>query len=293
MRITDTLELLLLAAVWGASFLFMRTATPEFGAVPLVAVRTGIATLCLLPFLFAARKVKDVKGHWREILVVGVMNTALPFVLFSYATVLLGAGMGSVLNATAPMFGAVIAHFWLKDRLSNLAVLGLFTGFIGVLVLTNARNSVELSNAILPVLAALGATCAYGFAACYTKRNLSGVNTLAIAAGSQGFATLILLPLAVATWPSQFPSTEAWIQVLVLGVACTGIAYILYFRLIANIGAAKAITVAYLVPVFGVLWGVMFINETVNSELLTGAGLILLGVGLTTGLIKWRKKSYA
>lgn len=293
MRLTDLCELLLLAALWGASFLFMRTATPEFGAIALVAVRTGIATLCLLPFLLAARKLVAVKGHWREILVVGLANTALPFCLFSYATVMLGAGMGSVLNATAPMFGAVIAHFWLKDRLSTMAVLGLFTGFAGVVVLTNARSGVELSDSVIPVLAALGATFAYGFSACYTKRNLSGVSTLAIAAGSQGFAAIVLLPLAVVTWPSQTPSFQAWWQVAVLGVACTGIAYILYFRLIANVGAAKAITVAYLVPVFGVMWGVIFLEETISHSLLIGAGLILLGVGMTTGLIRWHKKSFA
>ena len=293
MRLQDCLELLILAAVWGASFLFMRTATPEFGAVALVVVRTAIATLCLLPLLLMRRKLRDVNKHWREILIVGVINTAIPFCLFSYATMMLGAGIGSVLNATAPMFGAVIAYFWLKDNLTNLAIVGLFTGFAGVVVLTNARTGVDLSASMWPILAALGATCAYGFAACYTRRNLAGVNTLAIAAGSQGFATLVLLPLALFTWPAQMPSADAWIQVAILGVACTGLAYILYFRLIANVGAPKAITVAYLVPVFGVMWGVLFLNESITAELLLGAGLILLGVSLTTGLIKWRKKRYA
>lgn len=292
MRITDIIELILLAAIWGASFLFMRTATPEFGAVALVAVRTGVAALCLLPFLLAARKVKDVKGHWRDILIVGIINTAIPFCLFSYATVLLGAGMGSVLNATAPMFGAVIAYFWLKEQLKGFAVLGLLTGFVGVVVLTNARTGLDLSTSLLPVLAALGATFAYGLAACFTKRNLSGVNTLAIAAGSQAFAAVILLPLAVFSWPETMPSTQAWGQALVLGVACTGIAYILYFRLIANVGAARAISVAYLIPAFGVLWGVLFINETVSPALLTGAALILVGVGLTTGMVKWPRKKF-
>ncbi|MBU2878330.1 MULTISPECIES: DMT family transporter [Alteromonadaceae] len=290
MRLKDVFELVMLGAIWGSSFLYMRSATPEFGAFALVAVRTGIAALCLLPLLFLRKKVSVVRQYWRPILFVGLVNTAIPFVMFSYSTVLLGAGMASILNATAPMFGAIVAFLWLKERLTGLSVFGLFIGFSGVVVISLVRTGIDLHLSVLPILAALGSTFAYGIAACYTKKHLTGINTLAIATGSQVFATLALIPFAVMLWPQQMPSFDAWVQVIVLGVVCTGFAYILYFRLIANVGASKAITVAYLVPVFGVLWGVLFLQEMLTLGMLLGAGLILFGVSLTTGVIKFRLK---
>lgn len=290
MRMQDVVELILLGAIWGASFLFMRSATPEFGAISLVALRAGIAALCLLPLLLMSKKLHVVKKHWKAIFFVGITNTAIPFCLFSYSTVLLGAGLASILNATAPMFGAIVAYLWLKQNLSTTAVIGLVIGFFGVVVISALRTGIELSLALLPVLAALGATCLYGIAACYTKQYLSGVSTMAIAAGSQVFAALVLIPLAVINWPETNPSYEAWLQVVALGVFCTGFAYVLYFRLIANVGAAKAISVAYLIPVFGVCWGVVFLDEIVTPLMIVGAALILLGVSLTTGVIKWRNR---
>jgi len=291
MRLQDIFELVLLGAIWGASFLFMRSATPEFGAVSLVVLRTGIAALCLLPLLLMSRKVHVVQKHWKAIFFVGMTNTAIPFCLFAYSTVLLGAGLASILNATAPMFGAIVAYLWLKQNLSTSAVIGLLVGFFGVVVISAMRTGVELSLAMLPILAALAATCLYGIAACFTKQYLSGVSTMAIATGSQIFATLVLVPLAVISWPETAPSYDAWLQVIALGVVCTGLAYILYFRLIANVGAAKAISVAYLIPIFGVCWGVVFLDEIVTPMMVVGAVLILLGVSLTTGVIKWRKKA--
>ncbi|GAA0854673.1 DMT family transporter [Aliiglaciecola litoralis] len=291
MRAQDILELILLGAIWGASFLFMRAATPEFGAIGLVIVRTGVAALCLLPLLLLSRKLNVVKLHWRPILFVGLVNTAIPFCLFSYSTVLLGAGLASILNATAPIFGALVAFFWLKDRLSSLAVFGLVLGFSGVAVISLVRSGVDVYASLVPVAAALMSTCAYGIAACYVKQYLSGVNTLAVATGSQVFATVILAPFAFWFWPTHPPSIEAWTQAIVLGVACTGFAYILYFRLIANIGAPKAITVAYIVPVFGVLWGVIFLGEVITPLMILGAALILLGVSFTTGVIKFKLKA--
>jgi drug/metabolite transporter (DMT)-like permease len=290
MRLQDIFELVLLAAIWGASFLFMRSATPEFGAISLVVLRTGIAALCLLPLLLMSKKVKVVKKHWKAIFFVGMTNTAIPFCLFAYSTVLLGAGLASILNATAPMFGAIVAYLWLKQNLSTTAVVGLVVGFFGVVVISAVRTGVELSLAMLPIFAALAATCLYGIAACFTKQYLSGVSTMAIATGSQVFATIALVPLAVISWPETNPSNDAWLQVITLGVLCTGLAYILYFRLIENLGAAKAISVAYLIPVFGVCWGVVFLDEIVTPLMIVGAVLILLGVSLTTGVIKWRNK---
>jgi drug/metabolite transporter (DMT)-like permease len=283
------LELVLLSAIWGASFLFMRTTTGEFGSILLITLRTGIAALVLLPFLLYQNKLQLFITHWRVIFVVGLTNTAIPFCLFSYSTFHLGAGYSSVLNATAPMFSGIVAFLWLKESLHRLAIIGLFVGFCGVIVLSFARQHLEMGSSLLPIVAALVATFLYGIAACTAKRYLTGVNALAIATGSQCFAFLSLLPLSIFFLPPVMPSSESWWQVLILGLVCTAFAYILYFRLMSNVGVTKTITVAYLVPVFGVLWGIVFLNESVTMSMLTGASLILMGVALTTGLLKRKK----
>lgn len=286
MPIKYGIELLLLSAIWGASFLFMRTTSGEFGPIMLITLRTAIASIVLLPFLLFKNHSGSIVKHWRVIFVIGMTNTAIPFCLLSYSTLYLGAGYASVLNATAPMFGAIIGFVWLKDKLGVIAILGLITGFIGVLVLTFARQVGDIQTTWLPIIAALFATFLYGLAACVTKRSLQGVNALAIATGSQVFAALTLAPLSVFFWPQTMPSHSSWWQLFVLGTLCTAFAYILYFRLIANIGAANAITVAYLVPVFGVIWGMLFLNERLSPSMWFGAFLVLLGVILTTGLHK-------
>lgn len=281
-------ELCLLSAIWGASFLFMRTTSADFGPVMLITLRTGIAALVLLPFLLAKKQWPMITAHWQAIFLVALTNTAIPFCLFSYSTLYLGAGYASVLNATAPMFAALVGFIWLKDKLSRLAVIGLLIGFAGVIILSVARNNHNFTVSLLPVGAALGATCLYGLAACLTKKYLQGVNPLAIATGSQCFAALVLAPLSLWFWPARMPDMYSWSQVVALGVMCTAVAYILYFRLIANIGAAKAITVAYLVPVFGILWGMCFLDEYLSPGMWLGAALVLLGVALTTGVLKRR-----
>lgn len=281
-------ELLLLSAIWGASFLFMRTTSADFGPIMLITLRTGIAAVVLIPFLLYKKQTQIIFRYWLPILLVAVTNTAIPFCLFAYSTLYLGAGFASVLNATAPMFAALVGFYWLKDKLNLLAVVGLFIGFIGVLLLSLARENANFATSVLPILAALCATLLYGVAACLTKRYLQGVNSLAIATGSQCFAVLLLAPLSLFYWPVSMPSIQSWWQVLALGVVCTAIAYILYFRLIANVGAAKAITVAYLVPVFGIVWGMAFLNEHLTPGMWLGAALVLVGVALTTNLFKRR-----
>jgi drug/metabolite transporter (DMT)-like permease len=282
-------ELILLAAIWGASFLFMRTTSAEFGPIMLITLRTGIAALVLMPLLVINKHSKVMFQHWRVISIIGLTNTAIPFCLFSYSTLYLGAGYASVLNATAPMFGALVGFYWLKDKLASLAVLGLVIGFVGVLVLSFSRNHIDGDTSWIPIFAALTATFFYGLAACVAKRYLQGVNALAITTGSQIVAALTLAPLCVFFWPTATPSQESWWQVIALGVVCTAMAYIMYFRLIANVGSAKAITVAYLVPIFGVLWGMIFLSEQLTIGMWLGAALILLGVALTSGFIKRNK----
>ncbi|MBC3766561.1 DMT family transporter [Neptunicella marina] len=288
MNTISTLELILLSAMWGASFLFMREASPQFGPVALIMLRTAIATLFLLPFLLVSRQVKDCVLHWKAICMVGLVNTAIPFCLFAFATLTLGAGYTSIINACAPMFAAIIAFFWLGQRLTRSAIVGLVIGFSGVVVLVSGDHGQLTENIALPVLAGLGATALYGLAVCMTKHYLTGVRSLAIATGSQLFSAIILLPFAVFTWPETAPSSKAWWQICALGIACTGFAYILYFRLIANVGISKAVSVAYLVPLFGIVWGALFLGEVISVDMIMGGLTILLGVSLTTGL--WQRK---
>lgn len=285
------IELPLLAAIWGASFIFMKIGSPEFGPILFMAMRTLVASLFLIPLLFINKKQSALSGRWHKIFIVGTLNTALPFVLFGWATLTLSAGNTSVLNGTTPMFGALVAYFWLKDKLSFSAAIGIFLGFLGVYLLMFDKIMIENSPVILPTLAVMLAALCYGISANYTKMYLSGISPLALAAGSQISATVLLLPLSLFFLPETLPSTNATLSVIALGIVCTGVAYILFFRLIDALGPTKAISVTYLIPVFGILWGVIFLNETITYWTILGAIVICLGVALTTGVIKFNKKS--
>ncbi|MFQ3235451.1 MAG: drug/metabolite transporter (DMT)-like permease [Paraglaciecola sp.] len=189
------IELAILASVWGSSFIFMRTATPEFGPIMLITLRSAIATLCLLPFLFIAQSKSPIRTYWRPILFVGLVNTAIPFCLFSYALLHIGAGYASILNACAPMFGALVGFFWLKDSITVVAVFALVLGFIGVLILSLAHHAAFAQASLLPMMAALLATFLYGVAACFAKQYLQGVKAFVVAGGSQCFAALCPFPV--------------------------------------------------------------------------------------------------
>lgn len=288
MTISHLIQLISLAAIWGSSFMFMRIAAPEIGPVALIFFRAAIGFMTLLPFLFIYKQQSQVIKHWKSIAVVGLTNTALPFVLFAFATLSINAGLTSVLNATAPIFTALVAFIWLKEKLGRSKVIGLLIGFSGVLFLFISKGNLALDAAAIAIIAALVATLNYGYAACYTKQHLSGVSSLAIAAGSQLFASIMLLPFLGFNLPVHEISNTAIYSTITLGVVCTALAYIFYFNLLANLGPAKAITVTYLIPVFGIFWGMVFLHEQTNASMLIGAALILAGVSLTTGLIKTR-----
>ena len=282
----NAVELVTLAAIWGASFLFMRIAAPELGPVPLILLRVGIAAAVLMPVLALRGGVRLLRGrHW-PILVVGAVNSAVPFCLLAYATLSVTAGFASILNATSPLWGALVAHLWLKDRLTPSRVVGLLVGLAGVVVLVWGRASFRPGGGGLAVAAALAATLSYGIAASYTKRHLAGVDPLAVAAGSQLGATLLLAAPAVALWPATPISPGAWGAVAGLAVACTAVAYVLYFRLIAAVGPARAIAVTFLIPPFAMVWGALFLDEVLTGRTLAGAAVVLVGTALATGLVK-------
>jgi drug/metabolite transporter (DMT)-like permease len=277
----DRFELLILGVIWGASFLFMRIAAPEFGALALVEIRVATAAIFLVAVLAWRRGMNDLPGAALPLAVVGIFSSALPFVLFAYATLSVTAGTAALLNASAPLFGALVAYAWLRDKLTLPRVVGLAAGFGGILLLAWDKVGVGGTSG-LAVLAGLGASFSYGFAVNFTKKKLGRVSPLVTATGSQIAAALLLLPLAVANWPSVNPSLKSWLSVIVLGMVGTGIANAVYFRLIARIGPARAITVTYLVPVFGMLWGLLFLHEAVTASMLAACAVILLGTALAT-----------
>lgn len=293
MRRSAVLELLTLAALWGSSFLFLRVSAPLFGPVGLIALRVAIASCFLVPVLTVRGELRALYAHWPHLLALGVMNSAIPLCLFAYAELTLTAGFAAVLNAAAPLFAAIAAFAWHGERLSPLRMLGLAIGFAGVVVLVGGSSVIGAARGGLAVAAALSATALYGIASSYTKRFLTGAPSLAIATGSQLAAAAVLAPPAFLLWPSRTPTGSVWLCVVALGIACTGIAYVLFYRLVANIGPVRTASVSFLIPVFGALWGLMFLGERPSVDMATGCAVILLGTSLSTGLLGPRKSADA
>jgi drug/metabolite transporter (DMT)-like permease len=287
METRDRIEFVLLSAIWGSSFLFMRVAAPEFGPIALTGLRIAIAAVFLLALLAWRGNVRLLVDKALPLSALGILNSALPFSLFAYATLSITAGATAVLNGSTPLFAALIAYFWLKDRLSAARIAGLLIGLGGVVILVWDRTSFDGGSFWAP-LAALGASLSYGIAANYTKVRLQNVPPLVSATGSMVAAALILLPLVVAYWPTVTPSLLSWLFVIVLGFVSTAFAYILYFRLISRVGPAKTVTVTYLIPLFGMLWGVIFLGEKITLGMLAATAVILLGTTLANG--RWGKK---
>ena len=288
-------DFVLLAAIWGSSFLFMRISTVEFGPLPTAAVRVAIAALFLLPIVWLRGLLPELRKNWKRIFFIGVLNSGIPFACFSFALLSITTGLSAILNATVPMFGALIAWAWLKDKPNASRVLGLIIGFAGVAMLAWDKATFKPdASGVAPgwaVLACLFACVCYGISASYTKRYLSGLPPLVTAAGSQIGATLGLALPALWLWPARMPGTSAWLALLVVGVLCTGLAYILFFRLIENAGPPRALSVTFLVPVFAVLYGVLFLGEAVTPWMVACAGVIVCGTALATGLLRLGRKA--
>lgn len=283
------IDFVLLAAIWGSSFLFMRLAVVEFGALPTAAVRVAIAAAFLLPILLWKRQGSVLVRHWKPVFLVGLLNSGIPFACYSFALLYITTGLSAILNATVPLFGAVVAWLWLRDRPNASRALGLVVGFAGVALLASGKASFKPDASGVAsgwaVVACLVATLCYGISASFTKRYLGGLPPLVTATGSQIGATLGLTLPALWLWPAQTPGAGAWLALVVVGVLCTGIAYILYFRLIENAGPARALAVTFLVPVFALVYGVLLLGETI-TPLMIGSGLVIIvGTSLSTGLV--------
>ena len=284
------LEFLLLAAIWGASFLFLQQAAREFGPLPTAFVRVGIAALFLLPLMLARGHWAALRRHWLPIFICGLLNSGIPFALFSFALLHLPTGVSAILNATVPLFGALVAWVWLGMRPGASRSIGLLIGFIGVALLAwdkiGMRSGASAHLAAWAILACLGATFSYAVAASFTARYLNGIPPLVTATGSQIGAALGLALPALWLWPAQMPSAGAWGAALALGIFCTGIAYVLYFRLIEHMGPAGALTVTFTVPVFAILYGATLLGEAITPWMLGCGAVVLVGTTLATGQLK-------
>jgi len=275
LRRADTARLVSLAAIWGASFLFMRIAAPVLGPVLTAELRTLIAGIALAAYFAATGYDPEWRRWGRHYVTVGILSSAVPFLLWAYAALSLTAGLLSVLNATAPMWGALCSALLLRERLNARRILGLVIGVAGVALVTRPESGAELYYPA--IVAALAAAFCYGLIAAYIKRWASDAPSRGMAVGSQLAAGILLIPF-IALWPPDaVPTPGVAASILALGLVCGAIAYLLYFRLIADIGATGALTVTYLIPVFGVLWGALFLGETVSALMLVGAALVILG----------------
>ena len=281
------LRLIALAAIWGGSFLFMRIAAPVLGPAVLIEYRVAFAALFLAGVAWVLRKRSstaplNLRAHWKHYLILGLFNSALPFVLFAFAARTLSASVLSVLNATAPMWGALVAFVWARQPVSGRAALGLVLGTIGVALLVGFDHVSDLPGAGIAVGASLIAALSYSVASQYAK-SAKAVPPFANAHGSMWAAALLVLPVIPLFPAPGEPTVGIMAAVLALGVLCSGIAYIIYFKLIEEVGTTSALTVTFLNPVFGILWGAIFLHEVVGWHTLAGSAIVLLGTALVTG----------
>lgn len=271
------MSLVALGAIWGASYLFLRIAVPHFGPVPLVAIRLVLGALMLLPFLLRDRA-RFPAARWPMMALIGALNSALPFLLFAWAAERAPAGVGAIANGLTALCAALVGFLFFHERLTTRQSLALCVGFAGIVVLASTRiagMSVGWASA-----AGAAASLMYGLGLHMARRHLSGLPPAALAAGTLGTSALLAMPFAWATWPGGAVPMSSWLSAGALGVLCTGIGFVLYYRLIERIGANRTSTVTYLIPPFGVAWGWLFLGERATPTMIVACALVLASVAL-------------
>ena len=284
MRPKDLGALMLLGALWGGSFLFIRVAVPALGPFVLMELRVGLAVVALTLYALAVGRLSKLRARWREFLIIGTVNTAIPFSLIAAAEIYLTASLAAILNSTTVLFTALVAAVWMGDPLTMRKVVGVILGIVGVAVLVG-WDPIELSGVVLlSVGAMLAASLSYALGAVYIKRTFKGIPPLSMSLGQLTGGAIVLLPLAAASLPGERPSAAVTLSVLGLALLSTAVAYLLYFRLIENVGPTSTVTVTLLVPVFGLLFGVLLLDEPFGWGTLAGLAIILSSVTLVTGI---------
>ncbi len=287
MKLSDYLLLFTLAAIWGSSFLFMRIAIPVFGPEIFAFSRVLIASIFLGIVGFFNQKSLNIKSYWLEYFIIAFFNSALPFLMFGIASQKLNASTMSILNATTPVFGFAISLLIGKAKLSFKAIFGMVICIFGVFIISIRSFSINGTEAMFYIFAALIASCCYGIASNYIKYSKSAhkINSFEVAWGSMIASSILLAPILLIPILDQrhiVPNISAILAILAVGVLCSGVAYNIYFKLIKDVGPTSALTVTFLLPIFGTLWGVVFLSEKFTQNTLCGLVIILTGVGLVT-----------
>ena len=278
----DVARLFVLAGLWGGSFAFMRVAVPALGPFWLTFLRVTIAFAALFALAAIRRDIPPLRPRWRDYLVVGIVNSALPFVLICFAEQYISASSAAILNATSPFFGAIVAALWLREPLTTRQLGGMTLGLAGVVLLVGWQPEPLTGSILAATLACIGAALCYGISSVYAKVRLAAVPSSAVALYSQLAAGIALAPVVAAVPLPAPPTALVALNVLALALASTALAYRLYFRLIANVGPARALTVTFLIPLFGVLWGAAFLGEPLATNTLSGCALVLAGTWIAT-----------
>ena len=285
MEIRYWILLTFLGALWGSAFMFIKVATPEFGPVALVNTRLVIASLIFLPILLRHKYIHLLRPIWKQVLVLAIMNNAIPFTLFSYASFGADSNILAILNATTAFNTMMIAYIWIGENVSIKQLIGLIVGFIGVFILVNPQNS---STTLISSLSALLAAFFYSFSTVYIQKNSVNANKMVLIGWSIIFSAVIMLPVTIFYLPDAVPSAAAISSAIWLGAISTGLGFIGYVRLIDKIGAVKTSTVAYFLPVFGIIWGAIFLDEAITSTIIIGCFIVLIGIYLSNS----NKKGY-
>lgn len=278
---SDIIRLFSLAAIWGSSFLFMRIASPVLGSAYLAEGRVLLAAIFLYCLAFYLKKNRKLLVHWRHYLIMGFFNSALPFVLFGFAALSLSTSQLSILNSTAPIWAFVIGLFVGSEKFKIRRGIGLLLGVIGVGVLFSSGSAPVDASAYQAIALGLGAACSYGIASNYAKKS-KGIEPFDNAHGSMWASAILLIPALFFIPIRSEPTSLVVGAVVAIGILCSGIAYLLYFKLIKDVGAASALTVTFLIPVFGTLWGILFLGEHLTLNAAIGMLIIIIGTAMVT-----------
>lgn len=288
MRKQDIAGLMMLAAIWGGSYALMRVVTPVLGGTGTAWLRMLTGGLLLCGYAWSIGSDLGMRRWWKQYLIMGALSSAIPFSLIGFGMKTLPASYGAVLNALSPLFGALFSALLLGEKLSAPKLLGIALGFSGVVILVRLGPVALSPELLMAAGACVLATASYGYFAVHTRKHLSAAPNLGLAAGTLLLPALPLTIVAAPGLPDAWPSAAVVLATLTLAVVCSGVAYVIYFKLIRDVGPTKAISVTFLIPVFGALWGILFLGETLDWPTLSGALIILAGMALILGWVPRR-----